>query len=257
MAIFKPYKVENNQLSSLPVTEGQFIVTTDTKKIYLDKDSSNRIEIAGTEVNDNLVNGSVIGSLRGIGTDTEDNNYTMGNYAFAEGYSTKASGKYSHAEGRSSEATGSYSHAEGYYTEASNDFAHAEGSTTIASGKMSHAEGYYSIASGRGSHAEGYRLHSGDDWDRGTFISKETVDDKLVLKINNWIYVNSEDPYSSCPAEVGDKVFYQDSTEQNPFGTISAIDDSNPGYSLITLSTGDTYTGTAGDYIYIPEIYTD
>ena len=55
MAMFIPYKVENNQLNDLPVSEGQFIVTTDTKKIYLDKDSSNRIEIAGTEINDNLI----------------------------------------------------------------------------------------------------------------------------------------------------------------------------------------------------------
>lgn len=45
MAKFKPYKIESNQLTNLPIAEGHFIVTTDTKRIYLDKDSSNRIRL--------------------------------------------------------------------------------------------------------------------------------------------------------------------------------------------------------------------
>lgn len=45
MAIFKPYKITSSQLETLPITEGQFIVTTDTNKIYLDESASNRIEL--------------------------------------------------------------------------------------------------------------------------------------------------------------------------------------------------------------------
>lgn len=49
MAKFKPYKIESSQLNDLTKAEGQFIVTTDTKKIYLDKDNSNRIELGGKD----------------------------------------------------------------------------------------------------------------------------------------------------------------------------------------------------------------
>ena len=45
MAIFKPYKITSSQLENLPIAEGQFIVTTDTNKIYLDESASNRIEL--------------------------------------------------------------------------------------------------------------------------------------------------------------------------------------------------------------------
>lgn len=47
----------------------------------------------------NIKDGSTTGSLRSIGSSTEDTNYTIGTYAFSEGYSTKASGESSHAEG--------------------------------------------------------------------------------------------------------------------------------------------------------------
>lgn len=46
MAKFKPYKIESSQLENLSVSEGQFIVTTDTQKVYLDEDSTNRIELS-------------------------------------------------------------------------------------------------------------------------------------------------------------------------------------------------------------------
>lgn len=45
MAIFKPYKITSSQLETLPIAEGQFIVTTDTNKIYLDESASSRIEL--------------------------------------------------------------------------------------------------------------------------------------------------------------------------------------------------------------------
>lgn len=43
MALFKPYKVTENQLAAIPIKDGQFIFTTDTKKIYLDKNDTERI----------------------------------------------------------------------------------------------------------------------------------------------------------------------------------------------------------------------
>lgn len=119
----------------------------------------------------NLVDGSSTGSVRGIGTGAEDSNYTIGQYAFAEGNGTYANGNGSHAEGQytisagdsshaegyDTRATGPYSHAEGYGTIASGNYGHAEGSITTASGDYSHAEGYYTTASGDYSHANGYK----------------------------------------------------------------------------------------------------
>lgn len=46
MAVFKPYKVLSSQLSSLPIKEGQFIITTDTNQIFVDLSSSIRQEYA-------------------------------------------------------------------------------------------------------------------------------------------------------------------------------------------------------------------
>ena len=103
----------------------------------------------------NLVDGSVTGSVRGISTATEDSNYTMGQSAFAEGIGTMASGRAAHAEGVDTIASGVKSHAEGDDTLASGDTSHAEGNFTRASGGSSHAEGNGTQASGYYSHAEG------------------------------------------------------------------------------------------------------
>ena len=40
--IFKPYKVLSSKLNSLPIKAGQFIITTDTRLIYVDIDNSTR-----------------------------------------------------------------------------------------------------------------------------------------------------------------------------------------------------------------------
>lgn len=45
MAQFKPYKILSTQLASLPIVEGQLILTTDTNELYFDKDNSNRIKL--------------------------------------------------------------------------------------------------------------------------------------------------------------------------------------------------------------------
>lgn len=122
-----------------------------------------------TEVPTNLVNGSATGSIRGISTDAEGDDYTTGINAFAIGNGTKASGKNSFASGQDTVASGSYSHvegygctataaaahAEGYDTHATARYAHAEGASTTASGNNSHAEGQNTTSSGHYSHAEG------------------------------------------------------------------------------------------------------
>lgn len=116
----------------------------------------------------NLVNGSASGSVRGINTQEEDNNYTIGKNAIAQGNATKAVGSASHAEGFQTEALSSTSHAEGSKTRAFGVSSHAEGkrvSDTIvideitynygATGEASHSEGYNTIAFGEYAHAEG------------------------------------------------------------------------------------------------------
>lgn len=47
--LFKPYRVTSSQLNSLAIKEGQFIITTDTKMIYADISSSQRIQLGSAE----------------------------------------------------------------------------------------------------------------------------------------------------------------------------------------------------------------
>ena len=135
----------------------------------------------------NLVNGEATHSLRGTGTAEENENYSSGSYAFAEGNNTMASGEGSHAEGIGSSQEQTYKdstsalpgattvashvegintrvqdgvagHAEGYQTLAGGSQppgSHAEGFNTVSKGGASHAEGVNTIASGVGSHVEG------------------------------------------------------------------------------------------------------
>ena len=61
MALFKPYKILSNKLSSLPVQEGQLIITTDTGDIYVDLSNSERKQLAVTDLSD-YVTSSVLAS---------------------------------------------------------------------------------------------------------------------------------------------------------------------------------------------------
>ena len=179
MAQVSFYKINNSQLSSLAIKEGQIIFVQDTGKLYIDKDSSNRISVGGSSYsageginisgttisskNSNIINGSTGGSLRTVNSTAESSSYTIGQNAFAEGNNTTASGDDSHAEGHSTTASGDYSHAEGFKTTAQNSCSHAEGNDTEASGSDSHAEGWKTIASGDHSHAEGWEATSQSD----------------------------------------------------------------------------------------------
>lgn len=104
----------------------------------------------------NLVDGSTTGSIRGISSKEQgQDNYTLGQNAFAEGLQSAARGDCSHAEGGYTQANGPHSHAEGYYTIASGDHSHAEGYNTRATGFQSHAEGASTTALGSNAHAQG------------------------------------------------------------------------------------------------------
>ena len=50
MALFKPYKITSSQLNSLPIIEGQLIVTTDDGALYVDINSSTRRRVAEEDV---------------------------------------------------------------------------------------------------------------------------------------------------------------------------------------------------------------
>jgi hypothetical protein len=91
--------------------------------------------------NNNILNGSAIGSIRTNGSSVESADYTIGQYAFAEGNVTIASGFASHAEGQNTTAFGKCSHAEGQNTTAFGNYSHVEGQNAIAFGNYSHAEG--------------------------------------------------------------------------------------------------------------------
>lgn len=69
MALFKPYKILSSQLNSLPITEGQFIVTTDDGSLYVDISNSTRlkvIDVSGKEDKANRVT-----SVSASSTDTQ------------------------------------------------------------------------------------------------------------------------------------------------------------------------------------------
>lgn len=68
MAKFKPYKILESQLDSLPIQEGQFILTTDTKKLYSDTAANTRILLSQDAITDLSISGTTITYTRLDGT---------------------------------------------------------------------------------------------------------------------------------------------------------------------------------------------
>lgn len=171
MAQVSFYKINNSQLSSLAIKEGQIIFVQDTGKLYIDKDSSNRISVGGSSYsageginisdttisskNSNIINGSTSGSLRMVNSTAESSSYTIGQNAFAEGSSTRAFGDNSHAEGYKTAARGPNSHAEGFFSETLGYASHAEGRGTEASEDSQHVQGKYNISDTTSAHIVG------------------------------------------------------------------------------------------------------
>lgn len=108
MAQVSFYKINNNQLNSVEVVEGQVIFVQDTGELYIDKDSSHRIQVSNGNAIRNLIDDVATGSIKGIGT-----NGSFGQYSFSEGSGTVAYGNNSHAEGKDTAAIDDYSHVEG------------------------------------------------------------------------------------------------------------------------------------------------
>lgn len=81
MAKFKPYKILESQLDSLPIKEGQFILTIDTNKLYSDTAEDTRILISSDLIKDLSVNGKTITYTRLDGTtgtiETQDTTYSV------------------------------------------------------------------------------------------------------------------------------------------------------------------------------------
>ena len=122
--------------------------------------------IADTQKNAfrNFVDGNASGSVRGINTTEEDDNYSLGYSAFAQGEFTEASGDCSHAEGEYTTASEIAAHAEGYNTQATKSYTHAEGYSTTASYESAHAEGDSTTASRKATHAEGKQTTASSDY---------------------------------------------------------------------------------------------
>ena len=91
----------------------------------------------------NIENGSKPGSIRNITSRIEANDYYIGNYAFAQGYDSRAMGSYSHAEGNATIANGTAAHAEGQNSTAQGDFSHVSGIGTTANGRAQTVIGAY------------------------------------------------------------------------------------------------------------------
>lgn len=158
---FAIYSMKNNtHIDISPSTTLPCTYNIKIKSVTLVKIDEKYLDIKNT----NIVNGSALGSLRTVCSAEESSSYTMGQYAFAEGWKTTASGFASHAEGQETTASESRSHAEGYLTKALGDNSHAEGGSTKASGSYSHAEGSNTTASGDYSHVEGRNTTASSDY---------------------------------------------------------------------------------------------
>lgn len=119
----------------------------------------------------NWYDGSSVGSVRTAGSVLENQSYTMGQYAVAQGYTTEASGNFAHAEGRGSLASGLAAHAEGL-SQASGQYSHAQGYGTIADSNYQHVFGKLNVADSNNTYVEivGNGTDGGDITDESTNV---------------------------------------------------------------------------------------
>lgn len=78
------YKINQDQIENLPKKEGQLILTTDTKKLFLDNDASTRLEINSYDLRQDTLDGHKLiftnpdGSTAEIVIPDNDTKYTAG-----------------------------------------------------------------------------------------------------------------------------------------------------------------------------------
>lgn len=53
--LFKPYKMTSTDMENLAISEGQFIICTDTGRMYLDINSTTRLPVGGTDVQTGVI----------------------------------------------------------------------------------------------------------------------------------------------------------------------------------------------------------
>lgn len=128
----------------------------------------------------NWYDGSSIGSVRTAGSVLENQSYTMGQYAVAQGYTTEASGNFAHAEGRGSLASGLAAHAEGL-SQASGQYSHAQGYGTIADSNYQHVFGKLNVTDSNNTYVE--IVGNGTD---GGDITNESTNVRSNIRTLDW-----------------------------------------------------------------------
>ena len=169
----------------------------------------------------NLTNGSASGSIRGVDSAPEDDDYTIGEQSLSLGEGTKASGTGSMAIGGHSVASGGCSFAGGQYagdthTTASGDSSIAYGLITSATGKASAAFNQKTIASGNSSTAIGFSTVASGSLSFASGQRSEAsgtasiaVGDTTIAKNRSQIALgkfNESDPSSAAKTEIGNYV---------------------------------------------------
>ena len=206
----------------------------------------------------NFVNGSLTGAVRTSGAQEEDDTYTMGMFAHAQGQWCKAAGYAAHAEGLRSSAAGGRAHAEGVDCVASGDQSHAEGYMTHAVSANQHVQGKFNADDTEGRYAhivgngtDGYRrsnIHTvgwdGSAWFKGkVYVGGTSQDDAEELGVGqtDWNAQEGEAGY------VKNRTHWSVKTEQDILKDyVMTADDNGDMYisQLFELAGGETYTVT-------------
>ena len=177
----------------------------------------------------------------------------VGDYAFAEGESTKAFGDSSHAEGESTEASGYAAHSEGSSTVAKGGASHAEGVLTKSEGNGAHSEGTMTQAKGHNSHAGGKGSIAG-----GKCFRFDLNKDK-TYSITTFYLANAEGSYNVENKKFSMKLDHNfdyagiaDTLEDGvlTIKELTAIHEGNP--AIPTLISGSALTIDADSFLFFP-----
>lgn len=186
----------------------------------------------------NLVDGSAPGSVRNIGAIEEGVSYTIGEYAFSEGYNTSTIGAYSHAEGYGTSASGHHSHSEGYGSVSMGAYSHAQNyftsawsdyQTTLGKYNIEDELDTYAVIVGNGTADNACSNALTVDWN-GNVVAAGTItqnSDKNLKEHKSYIseeaidFINSLKPASFIKDSENHVGFYAQDVEKNdPWGCL-------------------------------------